>query len=401
MRILLINTFYYPNEHGGAEMSVRYLAETLVKLGHDVTVICLNTGLESYEKYNGVKIRRIKIKNIYLPNSDTENKAGASKFFWHLNDSYNFLGKSDIGKLINEIAPDVIHTNNISGFSVSIWDVAKKKKIPVIHTTRDFYLLCPKTTMMSNGVSCEARCSSCKMLSMPRKILSNNSVTHVIGISNFILDKHLNYEYFKNIPSSIIHNSYDIADVKYRSPEDTLVLGFIGRLAPSKGVELLIDAFKSIFRKDQKVVLKIAGNGSQDYVMHLKHLAAGLPVNFLGRCAPESFFPSIDATVVPSIWNEPLGRVVIESMAYGKPVIATPVGGIPELFNSDQGILCERVDVDCMATALLQMTKMLRVDSKALHESCLNRAAQFTGKFVAESYLNVFDKVLKSSSACL
>ena len=96
----------------------------------------------------------------------------------------------------------------------------------------------------------------------------------------------------------------------------------------------------------------IAGSGTSHYVAELERRAHGLPVEFVGRMSPDWFFPKVDITVVPSVWNEPLGRVVIESFAFERPVVATPVGGIPELIRSAAGTLALSTTADDFADAI-------------------------------------------------
>ena len=68
MRILIVNTLYYPDKIGGAEVSVQLLAETLVEQGHDVSVVCIARGrVPRKESVNGVHVYRIRLFNVYWP----------------------------------------------------------------------------------------------------------------------------------------------------------------------------------------------------------------------------------------------------------------------------------------------------------------------------------------------
>jgi len=92
--------------------------------------------------------------------------------------------------------------------------------------------------------------------------------------------------------------------------------GFIGSLAPHKGVEWLIRQFDKSFGE-----LLIAGTGSSRYEDHLKQIARGKAITFLGHCPSLSFFPRIDVNGTPSIWEEALGGVALEAAAHGRPVM--------------------------------------------------------------------------------
>lgn len=127
MKIVMINTLYAPYKVGGAEVSVQLLAEELISNGHDVTVFCLHNHSEMLEEtLNGVRIFYFPLKNIYWPFANGR-KGRLKKLVWHLIDMYNPWMMSLVGKELARIKPDVVHTNNLSGFSVSVWKAAKKK----------------------------------------------------------------------------------------------------------------------------------------------------------------------------------------------------------------------------------------------------------------------------------
>ncbi|MBK8151403.1 MAG: glycosyltransferase, partial [Acidobacteria bacterium] len=147
MKIALLNSCYYPDEPGGAERSVRILAESLVGAGHTVSVICLGKARETTE-VGGVRVERIPIRNGYLPSEHGGDRGAIQRVVWHVRDTHNSAAAHDIAVLLHQFRPDVLHTNNLSGFSVSVWKAARDLGIRIMHTTRDFYLLCPRSTMM-------------------------------------------------------------------------------------------------------------------------------------------------------------------------------------------------------------------------------------------------------------
>ena len=169
MKILIFNELYHPNKCGGAEVSTQLLAEGLVKSGHEVHV-CTSTDIEKETINNGVYVHFIKQANIYWSHKHGSTPS-YKKVFWHLLDSYNFLNKKRINDIINKIKPDIIHTNVISGFSCIIWKCAKEHNIPIVHTLRDYYLMCVRTTMFHRNTNCINQCTFCKTTSMPRKRL--------------------------------------------------------------------------------------------------------------------------------------------------------------------------------------------------------------------------------------
>ncbi len=125
---------------------------------------------------------------------------------------------------------------------------------------------------------------------------------------------------------------------------------FIGELRMLKGVSTLIEAASQMM---QPVHIRIAGAGPDR--AHFETLArqAGshVRIEFLGAMPARDAFRLARAVVMPS-WNESLPYVVLEAAAAGKPIIATRVGGIPEIFGPDAGRLVSPADAAALAAAM-------------------------------------------------
>ena len=329
MKIVLFNTLYSPNQIGGAEKSVQLLTEGLLKKAYEPIVICTSDN-DSIDYINGVKVYYVKTANLYWSyNAKEENKL--KKPFWHLIDAYNPFYKK-IDQILENEKPDIVHTNNLAGFSVSIWQLAKKKNIKIVHTLRDYYLLCPKSTMFKNGRNCTTQCMSCKMYSIPKKILSAN-VDVVVGISQFILKKHLEHGYFPNAKKEVIYNSVSLPEKQLmkmnRKERENTVFGFVGTLSQEKGIEFLLEQW---IRLEKSYILKVFGKGvTKEYENHLKRKFKRPNIMFMGFQKPEIIYNNIDILIVPSLWNEPFGRIVPEANSYSIPILVNNKGGLSEI----------------------------------------------------------------------
>lgn len=389
MKVVYVNTFYAPDEVGGAEKSVRFLAETVVANGHEATVICLGRERETTE-LNGVRIERLPIANSYFP-LDASQKSGAHKMLWHLRDSYNSTAGTQIGHLIDQIQPDVAHTNNLGGFSVAAWSAIKQRGVRIVHTLRDYYLLCPNTAMFSQGQQCNTRCSKCAVMGVPRAMATKH-VDVVVGNSKFILNKHLQYGLFRHSDQEVIYNAYEPKSTTPNRPSDYVHFGYIGRLAPTKGVEVLIAAIKQLVEQGQSgFKVSIAGDGDPEYVSQLKHSAIGLPISFLGKVKPEDFYNQVHWTVVPSIWDEPLARVLFESFAHGVPVIGSATGGTPELIVNDTNgqLYLHPHDHAALASLITSSINSANIWPK-FSKQCEMYGKNFAPNFVYENYTGLY-----------
>jgi glycosyltransferase involved in cell wall biosynthesis len=129
----------------------------------------------------------------------------------------------------------------------------------------------------------------------------------------------------------------------------------IGRLIPIKGHALLLEAFRRARRELPGLTLELAGAGPLEAELRA---AAGEGVTFLGQVAPATgAIERALAVVVPSL-GEGFGMVALEAMERGRPVVASAVGGLPELVvHGETGLLVPPGDVDALAAALLEIAR--------------------------------------------
>ncbi len=330
MKIVHINSLYFPFQIGGAEKSVQVLAEAQRTLGHEVSVLTTAPdGDEKQASINGVDVHYLSVRNLYRPFTDKPHTS-ISKVLWHALDSYNPMMGGVIGKKLDLLKPDIAHTHTIAGLSVSAWRAAEKRSIPRVHTLRDYYLACPRSTMFRNGHNCTTPCGDCAFYASPRRRQSVK-VDAVIGNSRFILDRHLKMGYFPNARIRDVIFSGQPTPVSQpravRFPGSRPVFGYIGQINPTKGVAMLVDTFRQL---GPVAELRIAGRIDSDFALGLKAAAPDW-VKWLGWQSPADVYRQVDAVVIPSLWHEPLPRAAIEAAMHGAHVIGSNRGGTPEI----------------------------------------------------------------------
>jgi glycosyltransferase involved in cell wall biosynthesis len=388
MKIAIINTLYAPNKVGGAEKSVQTLAENFSDLGNEVIVICLGKEDANY-KLNGVIIHAVKIKNDFWP-FEINNKNSFHKLIWHLKDASNNKYNDFLHHLFLDYKPDVLLTNNISGFSTKVWRIASNLNIKIVHTLRDYYLQCPKSTKFKNGLNCSNLCNDCNFLSTPKK-KDSSKVNYLIGISNYILSDHIDKGYFKGVQNEVIFNGFETQKKSINSREVTNVFGFIGQVNKTKGIELILESFSNLSESSWKLL--IAGTVDEKYLKHLNKINNSIQIEYLGYVDSSKFFEMIDVLIVPSLWNEPFGRVVIESILHSKPVIASNVGGIPELLiNNKQFVFRPKVK------ELRTLIQKIILNSNFLDEFKFEKTylEKFNIKNTVQQYLELFNKIIRN-----
>jgi glycosyltransferase involved in cell wall biosynthesis len=335
MRIMMINTLYAPMILGGAERSVTLLAEELARSGDEVSVITLYPkSEETFEVLNGVRVYRLPMDNRYWPFDRPKKPASAERLLWHVGDAWNRHAAERVGRILDREKPDVVNSNILAGFSVSVWREVKKRNIRLVHTLRDYYLICSRSALFRKGSTCVRRCADCKALTANRKSASQ-LVDAVVSISEYVLDCHTQCGYFSHASSSVIYNIAGTAKGPGKSgselcaPGDPLIFGYIGRVEDEKGIQIVLEAITYLAGSNWR--LRIAGAGREQYVRTLKEKYTDPRIEWLGFANSSDFYPSIDVTIISSLWPEPLGRTVIETFAAGKSAICAESGGIPEI----------------------------------------------------------------------
>lgn len=390
MRILFINVLYAPLIGGGAEISLKNLVEGIHDLGYQVKVLSFWDKDDKEEIVDGIPVYRAKIPNIYLPYGKIRQPF-LKRRLWHILDIYNPLSKKIVLNQIRDFKPDIISIHNIPGWSCSIWDAIKEANVPAIQVLHDLYLLCP-TNMFKNNSICKNRCFVCRLIRYPYKLKSNH-IKAVVGISKFILDWYLSYGYFKDVPiKKVIYNSRKLNIIDFKKDIDYKFVnfGFIGALAPNKGIEILLKVYHKIKKPNYR--LFIAGSGKHEYEHYLKLKYKDDTIFFMGRVNPEEFFKKVDVTIVPSRWYEPLGMVVVESFAFGVPVIGSKIGGIPEMIQEGlNGMLFDPYNENELEEKLLRFeSELLEWRSKS---DIIKKSAQ---KFLDyEGWLKQWDELYK------
>lgn len=149
-------------------------------------------------------------------------------------------------------------------------------------------------------------------------------------------------------------------------PQRLQTLGYLGRLHPEKGVDVLLRALALC--ANPALRLQLAGDGDQAAELRRLTHSLGLDaqVGFLGQVKdPQKFLRSVDALVVPSRY-EGLSNAAIEAMAHSRPVIATDVGGNRELvLNGETGFIVAPNQAQTMAQAIENLAPPKRLSAFA------------------------------------
>ena len=193
----------------------------------------------------------------------------------------------------------------------------------------------------------------------------------------------------------VVHNGTDTTapvegeDLRHQLgiPADAVVVGIASRLAPSKGQDEFLRAAVRILEQAPDTWFVVAGDDSIDdhntgYRGRLKALSVALGIShrvrFLGFCEDMAPVYRTMDIVAHAAWEEAFGMVVIEPMVYGKAVVATHAGGVPEIIeNHVNGLLVPPKNPELLADALLTLV---------LDEKLRQRIGRDAQRIVAERF---------------
>jgi glycosyltransferase involved in cell wall biosynthesis len=390
-RLLFISNMYAPHVIGGAELCVQTLCEELTRQGHEVSVATLSrTDQECVDTVNGVRVYRLPIANVYVP--FTGPQSALKRSAWHALDVYNPLMGHRFGKLVDLVKPDWVAANNVAGFSTAVWQAVKRRDIGLAQVLHDYWAICPQTRMNNNGVNCTTPCSICKVYGTPKKYASRWPDV-AIGVSHFALQRHLDHGYFPHARTGVVYNgaAYEApSQRRVREPGAPLTLGFIGRIEQPKGIEVLLEAASRL--PADRFRLRIAGKPVDPaYQQELQRRFPLAQVEYLGFVPAAELYGSVDLLVVPSLWHETLCVVVYEALGHGVPVLASRVGGIPEILEGKGcGWLFQPGDVDDLERKLRELLDGWP-DPHGTWERAIARRAFFTPERQAADFLAVLD----------
>jgi len=203
--------------------------------------------------------------------------------------------------------------------------------------------------------------------------------------------KHLRALLGSYVPKSyVIYNP--IPEVKYIEPKEMNV-GYFGGLSPLKGYHVVLRAWTKVFRKyrDKKLFMTKMGRLTGSSILRRMNVFA---YERLEPSEIEKLWSRIGVMVFPSIWQEPLPYVVIETLLHGRLLISSCVGGVPEIIGNAPGVkLIPPNDADSLVNAL---DWALSMDSRDVVELGLKNREYILRKFDNERSVRELIKVFES-----
>ena len=327
MRVLLCSELFWPHI-GGAEILMANFMTAMQKRGFQFAVATSHSArdLPDRESYNGIPIHRFHFHRVLSERNINQIK----------------ILRTQVADLRASFKPDLVHFNNVTPDTFFHQQTASVYPAGSLVTLHGF-------------------------LSVPN--LSKNTLIRktllasdwIVGVSNFVLNQARQILPEISDMSSVIHNGLEIPTAlpKPLPFNPGQILG-IGRLFTLKGFDLALEAFSRIHKIFPDVRLIIAGDGpaKQDLIQQSINLKLENDVEFLGWVKPDEVPGLINqstAVIMPSR-TESLPLVALQTAQMARPIVATNVGGLPEVVeHAYSGLLVDSEDIQGLADSLLYL----------------------------------------------
>lgn len=347
MKILIINKFLYPN--GGSETYIFKLGEELTRQGHEVQYF----GMEHEGRCVGNNV------NAYTKDMNFRGGSIFSKLKYSIETIYSHDARRKLRLVLNDFEPDVCHINNFNYqltpsilLEIADWRQKRDKECRIVFTAHDYQLVCPNhmCNIPSTHVNCEQCLGNKFMNCLKNKCIHNSTVKSFIGMmeakywnkrktyklfdsmiccSDFVKSKLDTNEVFSSrtiVRQNFVDiNDSNLSDVNVLLPEKYVL--YFGRFSEEKGIRTLLEVCKKL--SDIRFVFA----GSGEYEKEIEVIPNAVNLGFRTGTELEYIIKKALFSVYPSEWYENCPFSIMESLSYGIPVVASRIGGIPELIS--------------------------------------------------------------------
>lgn len=371
MKILICSNVYPPKFIGGAELIAHQQAIMLKRAGHDVEVFCgdIREGYPQHslrtDELDGLTVHRNRL-------TGEDFKIGLLSFN-HPQIEKNFQ------EIIARFKPDVVHGHNLIGLSTRILQIAKDAGALCVVTLHDHWGYCLRNTaMLENGSLCDdfTACARChgpldggRDRNIPIRLRQGHFEILFNKVDAFVSPSvHLAKSYLKaGFPANKMHVNWNGVDYRRfsnitRSQSNATRFTFVGYFGKHKGAATLLEAL-ALLKNRIDVHVNLVGEGDQkaEYERIIEKSNCQHLVTFWGKIPNEqmaSVYESTDVLILPSIWPENQPVSITEAMCSGIPVIASQIGGMPELVRDGiTGLTFRPGDASDLADCMEKMAR--------------------------------------------
>lgn len=329
-RVVILADWWWPQEVGGAERSARSAARELARFA-EVTVVVPAAAPSTYAD-GPLTVHAVRRPFARRVHDDTRVRRGLEFLTgWTLP-----WVASGLTRRLRAVRPDVVVAGNISRTGPWLPRWVGRRGLPYVRVFHDLSDTCWRRSRMRDGRICATVCGDCVVKAlMLRRVTPDDAVA--VCVSGFVRDDLVGVGLTTPEASLVGHPlvgpAEPVAAPPPRTTDTGLVVGYLGRVSPVKGIESAIRTAAAYARNTStEVTVLVAGAGPADYARTLAESAddAGVELKMPGHLDVDAFCAAVDVVLIPSRWLEPFGRVAVEVGRSGLPMLVAPLGGLPE-----------------------------------------------------------------------
>jgi glycogen synthase len=399
MKILVLTGLYPPYYKGGHEISVKFIADGLAKRGHDLAVLTSSYGIGENRPQEGGVFRLLRhLETIPVPGV-------RNRYNQVCNGIKGRLNYHTTRKVLARFPAEIVFVGQVENVSVLTLKAVQDEGLPMVHHVGAFDLPLLESSLRNEK-------SALKRLY--RRVttgfdgMKNFDLRYLIAVSDSVRSVYaaagLSPADISIIPPLGVAAEGIVRQwpAPPRPAGPTLQLLYVGRLVEEKGIHVALESLRHLKEMSPglDIRLDVIGNGDPGYLERLKQLSAGplsgiATVVFKKGMAREevlSQYRNYDMLLVPSTWQEPFGLIILEAMSQGVPVVASRVGGIPEIIeDGESGLLVPPGDPLMLAEAIKRL-----VDEPPLRERIIDNGIKTVeGRFTEGKILDQMEAYLR------
>lgn len=391
MKILIIHYAYFIT--GGPERYLFNVKKLLEDNGHQVIPFSMFNKSNVDTPYKKYFVSPINADGSWYFNKRSGFK---SKLKQIIRLFYSKEVENKLSKLIIDEKPHIAYVLLYQKkLSPAVLVACKKHGVPIVSRISDYQMMCPKYTFYRNGNICE-ECKNSKLYSLKYKCIKNSTISSMLWL--FAEAYHHYMKFYDLIDVFVLTNPFMGIKLReygyktryhvirtcsdnnknyltsYRAKKKLQKLCYIGNIFEHKGVDLLLQSFSTLIKRNPKLNLVIMGNDPENIIKdsnknlkNLEYIKHSNKNKVLEVLSESLFF------VLPAKWYENLPNAIIESFSVGTPVISTNIGSIKYMVENERtGFLFEKGRVESLTNVIDNALSMPQNQYEQMQQRCLN-----------------------------
>jgi len=404
---------YYHEGWGGAEQAVYRIAKMLAKEGIENVIAATKPKKQPDEKKEEFKFYSIPVMQDIL----------GDKFGGFFKRPFDPLAYLSIYRLFRKVKPDIVHLHNFGNIGFGAILAAKKLKIPVVFSLYDYWCFCPIQTLIKQDYAICTKfhgpqCLDClnsrqdmlqkTFISMRQRMFDSflfQKVDKFIALSDFVSGLLQKYGIRKE-KISVVRLPMEKLNLRNERIKKNSIL-FVGWIVPRKGLHVIINAMPKILKEVPNAKLYVDGQEDPYEEVYKKEIESKIKEKQLKKHVflfkkqekgkIQKLIAKSEVLVVPEQWQNMSPLIVIECMMFGKGIVASNIGGIPELIqNKKTGLLAEPGSSEDFARKIIWALKHKKEMDKIRKNARKVAIRLFDEKIAVKKLVGVYSSLINS-----